>query len=251
MIFHSIEAFLIDLDSDYEKDSLIDCYWRAHPRFNFFKYCGPHMTRVLDIGSGDGALHFWKSWGVPDRSDIVLYGCDLFLGKYADKYEQFFTLNLDEQGFPFEDETMDIVYTTHVLEHLHNPQLLLREILRCLKKGGYAYIEQPNYNSLLTPQREKFIINGVEVSTTYFFDDPTHVRPYSGLEVFAKLLDIDRNIEYIQGGQISNPYLADLLLSYGYNNNDSECMTYGVCLKSGWSDYVIIRKKLAGITDVC
>jgi hypothetical protein len=58
------------------------------------------------------------------------------------------------------------------IEHLKNPDLMIREFSRLLKLKGKLYIEAPNARSILTPS----LRSGM---TWNFFDDPTHVRPYS------------------------------------------------------------------------
>lgn len=51
-----------------------------------------------------------------------------------------------EKGLPFKDETFDLVWCTEVLEHLHNPEFLIKEINRIIKKGGVSLVTTPNSN---------------------------------------------------------------------------------------------------------
>jgi len=50
------------------------------------------------------------------------------------------------KGIPFESDSVDTVYHSHVLEHLDRPvaRLFLREILRVLKPGGICRIVVPD-----------------------------------------------------------------------------------------------------------
>lgn len=48
---------------------------------------------------------------------------------------------------PFCSGTFDIVYSTHVLEHVQNPALVLLEATRVLRPGGIAQMIVPNYGS--------------------------------------------------------------------------------------------------------
>jgi predicted SAM-dependent methyltransferase len=50
------------------------------------------------------------------------------------------------------DESCDVVYACHILEHFHKKQTLpvLREWLRVLKKGGVLRIAVPDIKALLT-----------------------------------------------------------------------------------------------------
>jgi len=49
----------------------------------------------------------------------------------------------DAHKLPFANESVDSVVIVAVLEHLRKPQLVLKEINRVLKKGGYVYIDVP------------------------------------------------------------------------------------------------------------
>ena len=51
------------------------------------------------------------------------------------------------EKLPFEDESFDLVYSTNVLEHVENPEKVLNESLRVLKKGGFLQFVIPNYFS--------------------------------------------------------------------------------------------------------
>ena len=54
------------------------------------------------------------------------------------------------KGIPFPDDSVDIVYHSHVLEHLDRPiaRRFLREILRVLKPGGTLRIVVPDFEFL-------------------------------------------------------------------------------------------------------
>lgn len=49
-----------------------------------------------------------------------------------------------ETGLPFDDKSVDLVWCTEVIEHLHNPKKFLTEIDRVLKHGGTAILTTPN-----------------------------------------------------------------------------------------------------------
>ena len=53
------------------------------------------------------------------------------------------------QRLPFEDENFDIVLASHVIEHLANTDIFVKEIQRILKVGGYLVIATPNLAALL------------------------------------------------------------------------------------------------------
>jgi len=54
----------------------------------------------------------------------------------------------DAHHLPFRDGVADRVYAIHVIEHLEEPMLFLRECYRVLKKGGMVMIVTPNFMSV-------------------------------------------------------------------------------------------------------
>ena len=51
--------------------------------------------------------------------------------------------NIDIQELPFENETYDFVYASHVLEHIPNDEKAISEIRRILKPSGIAILPVP------------------------------------------------------------------------------------------------------------
>jgi len=56
----------------------------------------------------------------------------------------------DGTVLPFEDESFDIVFHQGLLEHFHDPQPLMRENVRVLKKGGLLLIDVPQKYHIYT-----------------------------------------------------------------------------------------------------
>lgn len=74
-------------------------------------------------------------------------------------------VDLDREPLPFPSSHFDVVIMTHVIEHLHHPIPIAREIGRVLIPGGWCYIEAPNWTAAMMPWMN-------------VWDDPTHVRPW-------------------------------------------------------------------------
>lgn len=103
--------------------------------------------KLLDLGSADGALpHVASHHGV----DAV--GLDITSG-----------LNFETDPLPFEENTFDAVTAVSLIEHLRSPTVMLSETFRVLKPGGAFIAVTPNWR----------------FSYRFFYDDPTHVHPYS------------------------------------------------------------------------
>ena len=235
-----IDFNITDDYKKYSRDELISLYWQSHPRFNFIKNCRKDSV-FFDIGANEGELSFWKGWNKPDRNDIKMHGVDLKIGSYAKNYESFYALNLDKDIFPYPDNFFDVMFSTHVIEHLNNINFFIKNIFDKLKFGGRVYIESPAKISLNTPRRQDFIDVGFCLSTMNFYDDVTHIAPYDtiGLVDFFKK---GGQFEIEESGSIKNDFLSELLISYGYENHDSEITTYGLWLKFNWSNYIIAKK---------
>lgn len=99
-------------------------------------------TRVLDLGCGPSKL-----------TDAV--GVDISRLPGVDVLCNF------EQAIPFSDNSFDVVYTSHVLEHINDLALIMKEIHRLLKEGGLLMVSTPYSGSFKA------------------FQDPTHVRSFS------------------------------------------------------------------------
>jgi SAM-dependent methyltransferase len=107
--------------------------------------------RLLEVGSGIGLLQ-----AVARADGIHAFGvepeqfnCDLsraILGHYG-----FETLRISQafgEQLPFADDVFDIVCSFLVMEHVHDPRLVLTEAARVLKPGGYMHFVAPNYGSI-------------------------------------------------------------------------------------------------------
>jgi SAM-dependent methyltransferase len=68
----------------------------------------------------------------------------------------------DAYRIPYPDEYFKGVFCCWLLEHLREPDRAISEMYRILKPGGYACVIVPSPNDM-----------------TAFYDDYTHVRPYT------------------------------------------------------------------------
>ncbi len=75
--------------------------------------------------------------------------------------------------YPFEDNTFEYVLIDNVLEHLYNPQKVMREIWRICKKNAMVEIIVPYYNSY------------------YAWGDPTHINFFNELSMKQTLGEVE------------------------------------------------------------
>jgi ubiquinone/menaquinone biosynthesis C-methylase UbiE len=66
-------------------------------------------------------------------------------------------------AIPFPDATFEAVFCCWLFEHLETPDVAMREIRRVLRPGGMCFLVVPS---------DRLLTRG-------FFDDYTHVRPYT------------------------------------------------------------------------
>lgn len=102
---------------------------------------------LVDIGCGNGDLlfnylkkiprEFYGVEGAPDLKDQA--------EKRGIKVSSY-----DLNGrWPYEDGKFDVVFSSQVIEHLHNTRLFVQEAYRVLKPGGTAIVASENLCSLL------------------------------------------------------------------------------------------------------
>ncbi len=101
--------------------------------------------KLLDIGAGRGThcICFW-------RNGLDCVGVDK-------------PYDFNEDLLPARAGEFDVVFTKSLIEHIHNTGFLLSEIARVLKPGGLVICLIPDW----------------ETDYKMFYDDPTHVRPFT------------------------------------------------------------------------
>lgn len=56
-------------------------------------------------------------------------------------------VKMDVQAIPFPNDTFDVIFCNHIMEHVENDLIALQELYRVLKPGGWGIIQSPvNYN---------------------------------------------------------------------------------------------------------
>lgn len=130
----------------------------------------PHAGRLLDLGASDGETlgHIAQL-----RPDLRLLAADK-VGQ-PEKYPtgcEFQRVDFECDPLPWPTASVDAITCMHLVEHLGDPSLLLREIARVSKVGARVYFETPHPKTLTLPSRR----NAPLPFTMNFYDDPTHVQ---------------------------------------------------------------------------
>jgi SAM-dependent methyltransferase len=172
-----LDAFVSRLKSiqprlDVSDADLLELFWQAHPRFQFFKSL-PWGSTLLDIGADNGGLAHWKEWGKPSRTDLSLYGVDLTVGEYCDLYAGWEAINLDEQLPNFSGVPLNSFLVSHLIEHLAVPEELVQWLAARAEPGAKVYIEWQNPTSINLPTRHDLHKFGIDLTSSNFKDDVT------------------------------------------------------------------------------
>jgi methionine biosynthesis protein MetW len=128
--------------------------------------------KILDVGCGNGwqASFFLKGnevFGLDISESNVSQACSR--GIIARKHDI-------ETPFPFQVGSFDLVVCSEVLEHLFNPENILKEIVRVLKPGGAVIISVPNLFSL---GNRMSLLYGKKCTLIEYPYNQEHIRHYS------------------------------------------------------------------------
>jgi SAM-dependent methyltransferase len=229
-----------DLTAPYrERDTLIEEYWRFHPRYAFVKGL-PQNARLADLGAGEGGTIGWKSWGNPERDDIVMYAIDRIKGELFDLFSDYDIVDLEVDETKYPDSAFDGVLCSHVVDFVGDSVALAREAIRICRPGGRIYVEWPNADSdrILT----KFALSpfGIPCGTLSIEDDPDQV---ASIERDVLKLTLESvGARTIAEGEVVNDYLADELVRCGVVESDQEATTYGLNLALRLLRFIVLEK---------
>ena len=138
---------------------------------------GKRGARFLEVGSGMGHL----TGQLEDTFET--FGMDL--NHWAVKQskavvERSSLQTASAQELPYQDGVFNVVIIKHIVEHLPDPALALREIGRVTEPGGTLILATPNLDSALKPWKGDRWIG---------YQDPTHIslkRPAEWLELVRR-----------------------------------------------------------------
>lgn len=60
-----------------------------------------------------------------------------------------YVCDLESEPLPFSDNSVDVVYSRHSLEHIQNLEHILREIVRVSKPGAIVHVVVPHFSNTL------------------------------------------------------------------------------------------------------
>ncbi len=129
-------------------------------------------ARILDVGCGNGK--YPNSEGM----DIIK----------LDAVDHVHDMNVFP--WPFEDNSFDSIYMSHVIEHCDSILKTMEEVYRILKPGGLVYLITPHYTDAISWQdiTHKWHLN---TRSFRYFDPTYHTNYYTK----ARFNQIDTYVE--------------------------------------------------------
>ena len=153
------------LETHYSKNEYsIDAYPQKLCDHIVETYIEPHVGTVagktiLDVGIGKG-----NHLVAFARRGLEAYGLDK-LSETNEVLAQFDIrgCDIETDAFPFESDSMDIVFSKSVIEHVRNADNFISEMRRVLKPGGLLVLMCPDWAT----------------QAHMYWDDYTHVKPWT------------------------------------------------------------------------
>lgn len=127
-------------------------------------------ARVVDIGCGSGAMLL----KLAALDYTALHGIDIVRPPVERAGLEFSACDLDKLETRFDNESVDLIVSVEVFEHIENLGSLLQELSRVLKPDGRMLITTPNVHSV--EARLRYLLLG-ELKQFDRIGDPTHITP--------------------------------------------------------------------------
>lgn len=133
-------------------------------------------VKILDIGCGDGVYETLLSENTKKVAEF--YGTDIShqqLKKTAGLFKEIKINDIDNERLPFNDSTFDVVICSEVMEHVFEPERIITEARRVLKRNGVLVLTVPNAGFIGT--RIGLLLTGHSPMINYPANKP-HIRFY-------------------------------------------------------------------------
>lgn len=134
----------------------------------------PKSNKLLDVGCSNGLIKFFiqnrvkKIYGIDNDKKALI--------KAKRKGLIVRKVNLEKDIIPYPSNYFDVVTCLDVVEHIRDPDLLIKKIYKVTKKNGLLIISTPNIR--FTDHLIKLIVKGTfpKTSMDKGFNDEGHVH---------------------------------------------------------------------------
>ncbi len=191
-------------------DNFTDYMKNVYDKVSTLRHIGNGYPKVLDLPAGNGKLS-----EVLREDGFEVVSADINCEK-----EDYTYVNM-EKRLPFGNNEFDIVICPEGIEHVINPQELIKEFSRITKSDGYVIITTPNIQNCFS--RFQFF------STGYFYQfhpsptrhnpfgkeiDRGHVSPLSYLQLRYLFEEYGLQIDEIDGDRYKKMILLPLYIPF-------------------------------------
>ena len=114
--------------------------WHTHKLSQVLKLLPKDAKRILDVGCSSGIITVEIAKNLPQSQTVGLDSYKDVIVFARSKYPHIDFVIADAHRIPFKNKSFDLVICTETLEHVLDPQRVLLEIKRVLKKRGKAII---------------------------------------------------------------------------------------------------------------
>lgn len=233
------EWFSKPISPTMEEGEMLENFHRQHPSKVFLRSL-PRGSRVLDIGAGDGGLSVFKEWPSPGRPDIKLYAFSLEKGHLFDKFDGYELGNWNTTKPSFDGMKFDAIHCANFIEHIDDPESVLKWAAQNLEPWGRLYLEWPSDDSQFWPNLKELHEIGFDVIIGNYFDDPTHKHQLPTAEMVESTLTSNK-FAIESRGIINMPVLADEMLHHYRTKADVTSLQLAYWIKTGWIQYMVAQ----------
>jgi ubiquinone/menaquinone biosynthesis C-methylase UbiE len=127
-------------------------YMEEHPEIELIKVkdtlerIREPIHSVLDFGCGQGACTALLSTVFPKAKISGVDISEIAIKKAAERFPEHGFFLFDGEITPFKDNSFDLVFSYHVLEHVHAVEASVREICRIARKDAFLCVILPCIN---------------------------------------------------------------------------------------------------------
>lgn len=123
----------------------------------------------------------------------------------ADLYSPIVDVKADILDLPFDDNEFDLVFCNHVLEHIEDDSIAMKELFRVMKPGGMGIFQVPQELAREVTYEDPKIKTPEDKAK--HFGQYDHVRIY-GKDYFNRLRNIGFNVEEVNYSKTLSPDLV-------------------------------------------
>lgn len=147
-----------------------------------------HVSTILDYGCGRGR---WINLLLDIFPNAEITGVDISDGaikKAEEIFPSYRFYSFDGETAPFDNDSFDLIFCYHVLEHVYDFKKNIQDLCRLVKKKGYICVILPCGNEGSFEERVVGLIRGgkeksIKDEIRFFYEDSGHFRRMKSEEV--------------------------------------------------------------------